>query len=61
MFRGNIVEYGETREVLSNPQHLYTQALIRCIPRLGARRERLTTIDHAALAAAQAVAAPAPK
>ena len=54
MFRGAIVEYGETREVLSNPQHPYTQALIRCIPQLGARRERLTTIDHAALEAAQA-------
>jgi ABC-type dipeptide/oligopeptide/nickel transport system ATPase component len=51
MFRGKIVEYGETREVLSKPQHPYTQALIRCIPQLGAHRERLTTIDHAALAA----------
>ena len=52
MFRGSIVEYGETREVLRNPQHPYTQALIECIPQLGARRERLTTIDHAALDAA---------
>jgi ABC-type dipeptide/oligopeptide/nickel transport system ATPase component len=57
MFRGKIVEYGETRAVLSNPQHPYTKALIQCIPRLGARRERLTTIDHAALAAAQAAPA----
>jgi len=56
MFRGSIVEYGETRDVLSNPQHPYTKALIQCIPRLGARRARLTTIDHAALAAAQAEA-----
>ena len=53
MFRGDIVEYGETRAVLSAPQHPYTQALIRCIPQLGVRRERLTTIDHAALAEAQ--------
>lgn len=53
MFRGDIVEYGETHDVLSNPQHPYTKALIECIPKLGARRERLTTIDHAALAAAQ--------
>ena len=50
MFRGRVVEYGETGQVLRNPQHPYTQALIDCIPRLGARRERLTTIDHAALA-----------
>ncbi len=52
MFRGKIVEYGETREVLSNPQHAYTRALIQCIPQLGAKRHRLTTIDHAALDAA---------
>jgi ABC-type dipeptide/oligopeptide/nickel transport system ATPase component len=49
MFRGKIVEYGVTREVLANPQHAYTKALIECIPQLGAKRERLTTIDHAAL------------
>ncbi len=52
MFRGRIVEYGATNSVLNNPQHPYTRALIDCIPRLGARRERLTTIDHAALEAA---------
>ncbi len=51
MFRGKIVEYGETASVLKNPQHPYTRALIECIPQLGAKRERLTTIDHAALAA----------
>ena len=51
MFRGKIVEYGETREVLSNPQHPYTKALIQCIPQPGQKRERLTTIDHAALEA----------
>jgi ABC-type dipeptide/oligopeptide/nickel transport system ATPase component len=52
MYRGKIVEAGDTHAVLSNPQHPYTQALIRCIPQLGARRERLATIDHAALEAA---------
>ena len=51
MFRGKIVEYGTTREVLSNPQHPYTRALIDCIPQLGAKHQRLTTIDHAALEA----------
>jgi len=50
MFRGDIVEYGDTRRVLSNPQHAYTKALIDCIPKLGAKKRRLTTIDHAALA-----------
>ena len=52
MFLGKIVEYGPTHEVLANPQHAYTKALIQCIPQLGAQRERLTTIDHAALDAA---------
>jgi len=52
MFRGKIVEYGETHTVLSNPQHPYTKALIECIPQPGQKRRRLTTIDHAALEAA---------
>jgi ABC-type dipeptide/oligopeptide/nickel transport system ATPase component len=52
MFRGKIVEYGATKEVLRNPQHAYTKALIQCIPRLGAKQRRLVTIDHAALDAA---------
>ncbi|HSI12290.1 MAG TPA: ABC transporter ATP-binding protein [Chthoniobacter sp.] len=52
MFRGKIVEYGETQTVLRNPQHPYTKALIECIPQPGQKRRRLTTIDHAALEAA---------
>ena len=52
MFRGKIVEEGETRSVLHKPQHPYTKALIECIPQLGQKRKRLTTIDHAALEAA---------
>ena len=49
MFRGKLVEEGCTEEVLSHPQHPYTRALIDCIPRLGAHRHRLATIDHATL------------
>jgi oligopeptide/dipeptide ABC transporter ATP-binding protein len=49
MFRGRIVEEGLTGDVLHNPQHPYTKALIACIPQLGQRRPRLTTIDHAEL------------
>lgn len=51
MFRGRIVETGETRGVLDAPQHPYTRALLDCIPRLGAHRRRLATIDHALLPA----------
>jgi len=50
MYRGEIVEAGKTEEVLANPQHPYTKALIACIPKMGAEVDRLTTIDHAALA-----------
>jgi ABC-type dipeptide/oligopeptide/nickel transport system ATPase component len=54
MFRGQIVEMGSTTEVLTQPQHPYTQALLDCVPRMGARQDRLRTIDYAALAAATA-------
>ena len=47
MYRGEIVEYGETEQVLKDPQHPYTKALIACIPRLGDHRRRLPTIEHA--------------
>lgn len=47
MYRGNIVESGSVETILSNPQHPYTKALIACIPKLGNRRERLTTIGDA--------------
>lgn len=46
MFRGDIVEKGLTNEVLANPQHPYTKALIECIPRLGQKKHRLATIDY---------------
>lgn len=44
LYRGRVVESGPVDSVLSNPQHPYTQALIACIPKIGDRRERLTTI-----------------
>jgi ABC-type dipeptide/oligopeptide/nickel transport system ATPase component len=50
MFRGKIVEHGSTEEVLRNPRHPYTRALIDCIPKPGARVRRLATINHDALA-----------
>jgi ABC-type dipeptide/oligopeptide/nickel transport system ATPase component len=49
MFRGEIVEHGSTAEVLGNPQHPYTKALLDCVPRLGVKRDRLRTIDYAAM------------
>ena len=46
MYRGEIVERGAVDVVLNDPQHPYTKALIACIPRLGAKQRRLTTIDQ---------------
>jgi len=45
MYRGEIVETGETDLVLKNPTHPYTKALIACIPRLGTKQKRLRTIE----------------
>jgi len=52
MFRGEIVEYGDTESVLREPQHPYTQALIACVPKLGGKDKRLKTIDYSWLAKA---------
>ncbi|MCB1278988.1 ABC transporter ATP-binding protein [Prosthecobacter sp.] len=51
MFRGKIVETGPVDEILRNPQHAYTKALLACVPRMGAKQPRLKAIDYAALEA----------
>jgi ABC-type dipeptide/oligopeptide/nickel transport system ATPase component len=44
MRHGRVVETGSAQHVLENPTHPYTQGLIACIPRLGQKRHRLTTL-----------------
>lgn len=47
MYAGRIVERGPTRELLADPRHPYTQALLRSVPRLDADtggRRRLEVI-----------------
>ena len=46
MYRGKLVESGRCVSVLKQPQHPYTQALIDCVPRIGARLHRLKTIER---------------
>ncbi|MBC2606464.1 ABC transporter ATP-binding protein [Pelagicoccus albus] len=46
MYRGEIVEQGETKQVLASPKHEYTSALIRCIPQLGVKQRRLPVVDY---------------
>jgi ABC-type dipeptide/oligopeptide/nickel transport system ATPase component len=50
MFRGEIVECGPTEKILNRAEHPYSRALADCVPRIGPKRHRLTSIDHAALA-----------
>ncbi|MBX5319201.1 ABC transporter ATP-binding protein [Staphylococcus caprae] len=45
MYAGQIVEYGELKEILENPKHPYTKKLLRTIPTLDSERERLETIE----------------
>ncbi|MBV9392086.1 MAG: ABC transporter ATP-binding protein, partial [Verrucomicrobia bacterium] len=46
LYRGRLVEFGNTETVLKAPQHPYTRALIGCVPHIGQRLVRLTTIEN---------------
>lgn len=45
MYLGKILERGTTKEIINHPQHPYTQALLKAIPRLDHIGERLTAIS----------------
>jgi oligopeptide/dipeptide ABC transporter ATP-binding protein len=44
MYAGEIVEAGRCNQVLSNPAHPYTRALLDSVPRIGQNSARLTAI-----------------
>ncbi|MDQ3691990.1 MAG: ABC transporter ATP-binding protein, partial [Chloroflexota bacterium] len=44
MYAGKVVERADVRTVFGSPHHPYTQGLLRSIPRLDERRERLEVI-----------------
>lgn len=46
MFRGEIVEAGSKAQVLTNPQHPYTRALLACVPDAEGKKD-LKPIDYA--------------
>ncbi|MDL2327778.1 ABC transporter ATP-binding protein [Ruminococcaceae bacterium OttesenSCG-928-A11] len=45
MYAGEIVEYGEVREIYHNVQHPYTEGLFGSIPSLNEEMDRLTPIE----------------
>jgi oligopeptide/dipeptide ABC transporter ATP-binding protein len=44
MYAGQVVEQGSVREIFESPRHPYTEGLLRAIPRLGQRTDRLAVI-----------------
>ncbi len=45
MYLGNVVEYSDVNTIFNNPQHPYTQSLLRSIPKVTATREKLEVIE----------------
>ena len=53
MFNGKIVEQGAVDDILLNPVHPYTKALIACVPKIGSAKKRLETIDYSKIQSAE--------
>jgi peptide/nickel transport system ATP-binding protein len=45
MYKGELVEKGNAKMVLANPQHNYTKALLACMPSPKSKGKRLSVID----------------
>ena len=45
MYAGEIIEYGEVREIFHHPEHPYTKALLRSLPQLGVKGNDLYAIQ----------------
>ncbi len=45
MYKGKIVEQGDCTDVIKNPQHPYTKALLACRPALHSKGERLPVVS----------------
>lgn len=44
MYAGRVVERGPVDQVVNDPQHPYTQGLLRCLPRISQRAQRIDPI-----------------
>jgi peptide/nickel transport system ATP-binding protein len=45
MYKGEVVEHGDNRNVLHNPKHPYTKGLLNCRPELSEKNRRLPIIS----------------
>ena len=45
MYKGRIVEKGKAAEILNNPQHNYTRALLACRPAAGSKGKKLAVLS----------------
>jgi peptide/nickel transport system ATP-binding protein len=45
MYASRVVESGTVNHIFENPLHPYTRGLLKSIPRLGAKKERLSVIE----------------
>jgi len=45
LYKGNVVEHDQIRNIFLNPKHPYTQGLLACRPSLTDRLKRLPTVD----------------
>ncbi len=45
MYAGRVVEYTDVHTLFSRPAHPYAEALLRSLPRLGTKRNRLDSIE----------------
>lgn len=46
MYRGDLVEFGPTEQVLGEPEHDYTRSLISAVPRSDAKLERFPLVSY---------------
>ena len=44
LYAGQMMEMGRTDQVIEDPKHPYTSGLLRCLPRIGARRKIIDPI-----------------
>ncbi len=44
MYAGQLMEKGPIDQVIEEPKHPYTRGLLRCLPRISGRRERISPI-----------------